>query len=143
MNTLPVEWLKMALWLAGVGQLVLVAGSVAIPFCLKWKVPLASLPLLMRQIFLTYAGYIVGMHFFFGVLTTFGTKLLIDGTPQAAILCGLMAVWWMVRILLQFCCFDRKGIPQTRFNLLAEVLLVALFFYLSVVYAMAWYFNFF
>lgn len=141
MHTVPVEWLDAALWLAGLGQLVLVAGSVAIPVCLQWKESLASLPLLMRQIFLTYAGYMLGMHLFFGVLSTFGTSLLIDGSPQAAILSGLIALWWFVRLLLQFFCFDRKGIPQTRFNRLAEALLVVLFFYLAIVYAMAWHFN--
>ena len=127
--------------LAGVGQLILVVASAVIPRCLDWKGPLAVLPLLMRQLFWTYAAYILGMHLFFGLISVFGTHLLLDGSTQAAILCGLMMTWWLVRIGLQFFCFDRKGIPQTRFNILAEVLLVSLFLFLSIIYGMALFTN--
>ena len=127
--------------LAGVGQLILVVASAVIPRCLDWKGPLAVLPLLMRQLFWTYAAYILGMHLFFGLISVFGTHLLLDGSTQAAILCGLMMTWWLVRIGLQFFCFDRKGIPQTRFNILAEVFLVSLFLFLTIIYGMALFTN--
>jgi hypothetical protein len=83
----------------------------------------------------------LGMHLFFGLISVFGTHLLLDGSTQAAILCGLMMTWWLVRIGLQFFCFDRKGIPQTRFNILAEVLLVSLFLFLSIIYGMGLFTN--
>ncbi len=135
------ELLNTAVILAGVGQLILVAASAVIPRCLDWKGPLSDLPKLMRQLFWTYAGYILAMHFFFGLVSTFGSQLLLDGTPQAALLCGMMMTWWGVRIALQFFCFDRTGIPRTRFNTLAEVMLVALFLYLTLTYGAALYFN--
>lgn len=115
--------------------------SFLIPYCLRWKKPLTHLPLLMRQVFWTYAGYILVMHLFFGVMSAFCNELLLDGSPQAAILCGLMTVWWFTRVLLQFCCFDRKGIPQTRFNILAEALLIMMFLFLTTVYMTALYHN--
>ena len=130
-----------AILLAGIVQLILVVASAAIPRCLNWKGPIGALPKLLGQIFWTYAGYILGMHLFFGVMSTFGTNLLLDGTPQAAIFCGLMMTWWTIRIGLQFFCFDRKGIRQTRFNVLAEVMLVALFLYLALAYAAGIYIN--
>ncbi|MFK7912178.1 MAG: hypothetical protein AB8F34_16495 [Akkermansiaceae bacterium] len=135
------ELLNTAIILAGAGQLILVIASAVIPRCLDWKGPLATLPKLMRQLFWTYAGYILGVHLFFGLVSTFGSHLLLDGTPQAALLSGMMMTWWGVRIGLQFFCFDRKGIPQTRFNILAEVMLVALFLYLTLSYGAALYFN--
>lgn len=138
MNILSIET---GIVLAGVGQLILVVASAVIPRCLDWKGPLAVLPLLMRQLFWTYAAYILGMHLFFGLISVFGTQLLLDGSPQAAILCALMMTWWLVRIALQFFCFDRKGIPQTRFNILAEVLLVSLFLFLTIIYGMALFTN--
>ena len=131
------DTLQIAVILAGVGQLILVLASVVIPRCLEWKKPLGSLPMLMRQLFWTYAGYMLGMHLFFGLVSTFGSELLLDGTAQAALLCGLMMVWWGVRIFLQFFCFDRSGIPSTRFNKMAEAMLVALFLFLTVTYAAA------
>lgn len=133
--------IHLAIFLAGIGQLILVLASAVIPRCLGWKEPISKLPKLIRQLFWTYAGYILGMHLFFGVMSAFGTGLLLDGTPQAAILCALMMTWWGVRIALQFFCFDRKGIPQTRFNVLAEIMLVALFLYLTCVYAAGIYLN--
>jgi len=135
------EYLKIAIILAGLGELILVIASTIIPKCLDWKGPMATLPKLMRQLFWTYAGYVLGMHLFFGLISTFGAHLLIDGTPQALILCGLMMTWWFTRIVLQFFCFDRGGIPQTGFNTIAEALLVLLFFYLAGTYSAAVYFN--
>ncbi len=135
------EFINTAILFAGIGQLILVAASAVIPRCLNWKDSLVCLPKLIRQIFWTYAGYILGMHLFFGLISTFGTHLLLDGTPQAAILCMLMMLWWVVRIGLQFLCFDRKGIPQTRFNIIAEILLVILFVCLTLTYAGGLYLN--
>ena len=131
------DTLQIAIILAGVGQLILVLASVAIPHCLEWKKPLGSLPLLLRQLFWTYAGYILGMHLFFGLVSAFGSELLMDSTAQAALLCGLMMIWWGVRIFLQFFCFDRSGIPSTRFNKMAEAMLVALFLFLALTYGAA------
>jgi len=141
MPTELIQWVENGLLLAGLLQMLLFVMSFIIPRCLEWGKPLMHLPLLMRQVFWTYAGYILMMHLFFGVLSFFGSQLLLDGTPQAAILCGLMGMWWFTRIILQFFCFDRKGIPQTRFNILAEGLLIAMFLFLTVVYITAVYIN--
>ena len=73
---------KIAIVLAGLGQLVLVVASIAIPRCLEWKKPLATLPQLLRQIFWTYAGYILGMHTFFGLLSLLAPHWLLDGTSS-------------------------------------------------------------
>lgn len=133
--------LKTTVVLAGAGQLVLVVASALIPRCLGWREPLGGLPVLLRQLFWTYAGYILGMHLFFGLVSAFGSGLLLDGTPQAALLCGLMMLWWGVRIALQFFCFDRSGIPRTGFNRAAEALLVCLFAGLTATYALALWHN--
>ena len=52
--TLPWERMLVA---AGVGQLALVAASLAIPRALRWPEDLARLRPLTRQVFWTYAGY--------------------------------------------------------------------------------------
>ncbi|MGB0992482.1 MAG: hypothetical protein ACPG32_08435 [Akkermansiaceae bacterium] len=135
------EFLTILVILAGVGQLVLVLASAAIPACLNWGKHLITLPKLMRQLFWTYGCYILAMHLFFGIISTWGYGLLLDGSPHAAILCALMAAWWLVRISLQLFCFDRKGIPKTPFNTLAEVGLMVLFIYLATTYSLAVYHN--
>jgi len=90
--------------LAGLGQLILVAVSIAIPKCLNWKDGLAGLQPLLRQMFW---------------------------------MCVLMFVWWFARILIQFFYFDIEGLPVTLFNKMAEIGLVMLFAFLTVVYGWA------
>jgi len=48
---------------------------------------------------------------FFGLVSTFLATDLLAGSPLAKALLGLMALWWLVRLLLQFTCFDRSCIP--------------------------------
>ncbi len=141
MNENLIDWVRCGVVLAGVGQLILVFASAVIPRCLGWKKSLVHIPLILRQQFWAYAGYILGMHLFFGLFSVFGTDLLLDGSAQAALFCGMIMIWWMVRVGLQFLYFDRAGIPATKFNLIAEMLLVALFVFLSIVYAAALFVN--
>lgn len=131
------EYLIWAVQLAGIGQLVLVLGSVAIPKCLDWKGGLAGLRPLLRQMFWTYAIYISVMHVFFGIVSVFAPEELLSGGMITTSLCVLMFIWWFARILIQFFYFDKTGLPDTKFNHLAEVALVSLFVYLSLVYGWA------
>ena len=123
--------------LAGLGQLILVAVSIAIPKCLNWKDGLAGLQPLLRQMFWTYAIYITVMHTFFGIVSVFATEELLAGGFIATSLCVLMFVWWFARILIQFFYFDIEGLPVTLFNKMAEIGLVMLFAFLTVVYGWA------
>ncbi len=128
------EYLIWALQLAGVAQLVLVVGSVAIPKCLNWSGGLACLMPLLRQMFWTYAIYISMMHVFFGIVSLFAAGELVSGGFITTSMCVLMFVWWFARILIQFFYFDKTGLPVTRLNQCAEVALVLLFAFLSLVY---------
>lgn len=131
------DYLICVVQLAGLAQLVLVAGSVAIPRCLDWNGGLAGLMPLLRQMFWTYAVYISVIHLFFGVVSLFAAEELLGGGFIHMLLCVLMLVWWFARIMIQFLYFDKTGLPETRFNQLAEVALVMLFGFLSAVYGWA------
>lgn len=131
------DWLIIALKLAGIGQLVLVLASIAIPACLEWKKGLAGLRPLLRQMFWTYALYITGVHIFSGVLSLFAAEELVNGSVVSAAVCVLMAVWWGARIVIQFFFFDTSDLPKTKFNKLAELGLTLLFAYLTAVYVWA------
>jgi len=104
------DYLIAALKLAGLAQLVLVAGSVAIPKCLNWKGGLSGLMPLLRKMFWTYAVYISVMHVFFGVVSLFAAEELVSGGFITTALCVLMLIWWFARILIQFFYFDKTGI---------------------------------
>ena len=126
--------LKSLLMLAGAGQLVLAAGSLAIPRVLRWSDDLSRVRPLTRQIFWTYAGYIWATNVSFGLLSLLAPATLCDGSALAAAVSGFIAVYWLARIVIQFAYFDRSGAPPGIQFRLAEVALVGLFVALTSVY---------
>jgi len=134
------EWLEIGLKVAGVAQLILVVMSFAIPKCLGMQKRVAVLDNFMRQMFWTYATYVLGSHLFFGIISLLYTEALLNGGVGNAML-FFMGAWWTGRICCQFFFFDRTGIPKNRFNNLAEGVLVAMFFGLVVVYWGAWWWT--
>ncbi|WP_183574826.1 hypothetical protein HDF18_00215 [Mucilaginibacter sp. X5P1] len=127
---------------AGLAQIALVAGSFAIPKVLNWRNELAKVQPLIKQMFWTYAAYILVINLCFGLLSVFGSKELVNGSVLALLITGFIAIYWISRVLIQFLYFDRTNFPAGKWNKLAEVLLVALFIFLSIVYSLACYINY-
>ena len=130
-----VAWLPPLLIVAGVGQLLLIVASLAIPRVLRWSEETAKLRPLTRQVFWTWAGYIWFNHLCFGLLSTFAPHWLLDRTPLAAAVAGFITCYWGVRLLIQFVYFDRTDVPPGAWVRWAEAALVSLFVYLTLVYA--------
>jgi hypothetical protein len=128
--------------LAGVGQLILAAGSLAIPRVLNWPDQLRSLPKLTRQVFWTYAAYIWVTHVCFGALTLAAPAAIHDGSLLAGVVSGFIALWWSARIVIQFTYFDRSATPPGIQFKLAEIGLVLLFMSLAAIYGWAVLVNF-
>lgn len=125
---------KNALILAGVAQLGIAGSSLLIPRLLGWRDETMRLKPLTRQVFWTYASYILSFHVAFGLLSLFAPAALLDGSFLARAVCGFIALYWLVRLTLQFAAFDRSvaiGRPLFRF---AEAAYVSTFAYLALVY---------
>jgi hypothetical protein len=125
---------KNALILAGLAQLGIAGSSLLIPRLLGWREQTARLEPLTRQVFWTYASYILSFHVAFGLLSILAPAALLDGSLLARAVCGFIAVYWLVRLTLQFVAFDRSvavGRPLFRF---AEAAYVSTFAYLVMVY---------
>lgn len=121
--------------LAGIGQLLLVLASPAIPRVLGWREELAkNVRPLTREVFWTWAAYVWLTHMAFGALSTFAPRLLVDRTPLAGLVSSFIATWWGARIVIQFTYFDRSAAPPGRIFKLAEPALVLLFVVLAAVY---------
>ena len=129
--------LESAVRLAGLGQLALAAASTAIPYVLRWKTEAAALRPLLRQLFWIYAGYILGFHIAFGLVSLLAPRWLLDGSGLATAVAGFIATYWGVRLVLQFAYLDRSDAPKGRWFSAAEAALVSLFVYLSATYAAA------
>jgi hypothetical protein len=125
---------KLGLQVAGISQLMLFFMSFAIPKALQWSERTASLLPFMRQMFFTYAVYILYSHLFFALISLFLVEELLSGSSTGLALLVFMALWWSGRIFCQFFYFDREGIPDSPFNRIAEGILVTMFFCLIIVY---------
>jgi hypothetical protein len=132
--------LAVLVFAAGVGQLTLIVASLAIPSVLRWREETAKLRPLTRQVFWTYSIYIWATNLSFG-LVSLRPGLLLDRSALAACVTGFITAYWVGRILIQFFYFDRSDAPHGLHVRLAEVALVALFVYLSLVYGAALLFN--
>ncbi len=134
-------WLTIGLRLAGAGQLALVLGSAAIPRQLGWREKLSHVSPLIRQMFWVYSGYTLATNMAFGLLSAFGTSLLLDHSPLAAAVSGFMAAYWIARVVIQWTYFDTSEIPRTPFNVFARWSLEGLFIALAPVYSATMVFN--
>ncbi|MBY0528136.1 MAG: hypothetical protein K2R98_32365 [Gemmataceae bacterium] len=128
--------------LVGIGQLVLVAASLAIPCVLQWSAETAKLRPLTRQVFWTYAGYIWTTNLCFGLVSTLAPTWLLDRSPLAGAVASFITLYWGARLVIQFAYFDRTDVPPGMPTRLAEAALVGLFLYLTLVYGSAALFNF-
>ena len=131
------SYMKTALLLAGFGQIALALGSTVIPKLLSWKEETAKLNALTRQVFWTYAIYILCTNFSFGLLSVLIPDSLLDGSALAAAVTGFIALYWISRILIQFFYFDRSAAPQGFIFTLGEAALVISFFFFAAVYIYA------
>lgn len=134
------EWLELGVKVGGWSLVALSLGSLAIPRVLGWRDKLAGLTPLMREMWWTYAAYVLGSHVFFAVLMLGFGRWLMGGSGPALAISTFMLLWWLVRLGLQWFGFDLREAQDTRAKRLAKHLLTLLFIGLVVVDAglVAW-----
>ncbi len=125
----------------GYGQLLIVIGSLAIPYVLQWRKQVAGLRPLTRQVFWTYAGYIWSTNLFFAIISILLPHELLGKSALAMAVCLFIALYWAARVVIQFTYFDRSDAPQGWFYQVAEAMLVLLFVTFTCVYGYAVWHN--
>lgn len=134
--TNPTDALKLALFIAGIGQLVLAAGSVLIPRVLEWRRKLDDLDPLLRRLFWVYAGYILCTNFALGLVSVLLAHELATGGALALAVNLYASLYWLSRLVIQFALFrDLK--PNGVQYRIAEVGFVLLFTFLTATYVVA------
>mgnify|MGYP006293071503 CR=1 FL=1 len=129
-----------AIYIAAIGQFVLIIASLAIPSTLNWKSDTAKLRPLTRQVFWTYAAYIWVTNLSFAIISL-KPNYLLDHSPLASAVTAFIAIYWLGRICIQFFYFDRSDAPSGWHFKIAEIGLVLLFTFLSITYSAAFLFN--
>jgi len=95
------------IWIAGILHFCILAASFQVPKVLNWKESLAGLTPFLRRLFWVYGVFIVLMIVGFGVISVCHAGALAAGTPLARTVCGFIAVFWGVRLIVQFTVFGK------------------------------------
>lgn len=132
--------IKLVFW-AGIGHFILCVASLSVPKALQWREQLKPLQPLLRQMFWTYAGYILVINCWFGVISVWGTDELLSHTMLAKSLTLFIALYWFARIGIQFLYFDRTQVPKGRVYTLGEIALVSMLSGFAVIYLLAFIHN--
>jgi hypothetical protein len=130
------ELMPRLIFLAGFGQLGILFASALVPFQLKWKTELAILSRLHRQMYWVYGGYVVLAIAAFGLISIFNAGELASGSGLARGVCGYIAVFWAVRLALQWV-FDVKEHLSAWWLRLGYYVLTILFACFTLLYAFA------
>lgn len=119
--------LEIGLIIGGWSLVALCLASFWIPAVLGWRSKLAVLPPLMRELWWTYACYVLGSHAFFALLCLKFGDWLLGGSAAAIAMSSFMLLWWSARLGLQLFGFDLSEIHGSPLKCLAKHLLTALF----------------
>lgn len=133
---IPRDVMETLLFAAGVGQLGVLIASALVPVRLKWSEELAPLPVLVRQLFWVYGGYVVMGIVVLGVTCLFNAGELAAGGRLARWVCGYGALFWGVRLSLQ-AVLDVRGHLTTWWLRAGYHGLTVMFVYLTAVYSLA------
>ena len=122
------------IWAAGGVHLLLVIGSVFLPSKLKYRASLSNASPIVRQIFLVHHVFIALVLLGFSGLCFFFAPELSSANPLGKFLSGFIAIFWLLRIVVQTCYYDpdvKKQYP------LANVAYTLIFVYLASVFSLA------
>ncbi|MDX1476915.1 MAG: hypothetical protein R3301_04385, partial [Saprospiraceae bacterium] len=124
---MDINTLQLFIILGGIGHFVLVAGSLFIPQLMDWRGKLRNVHSHIRQMFWTYAGYILAIHVFFGLISVLATEELTSPNPLSIGFNAFVTLYWLVRIILQFTIYDKKDLPNASRFRIGEAVLVSAF----------------
>jgi hypothetical protein len=94
--------------IGGVIQLGILTASALVPGKLQWRTELVRLSALSRQLIWVHGGYIVLTIAAMGLLSLFEAAQLAEDSLLARSVCGFIAIFWSVRLMIQLALFDAQ-----------------------------------
>src|SRR5260370_42230447 len=108
--------LRLQLKIVGASLLLLALAHALFPRRFEWEEELSRVSLLNRQIFQVHCFFIALVLFMFGSLALFFTGALLDRTVLARIILGGIALFWLVRLIVQLFVYDSRLWRGNRFH---------------------------
>jgi hypothetical protein len=129
----------MRTWLlvGGLLHFVILIASALTPRVLDWRANLAALHPFLRRLFWVYGSFIVLVIVSFGALTLLHLDELASGAALPRSVCGVIAIFWLARLAVQFFVFDARPFLTTTFLWLGYHGLTLLFTTLVFIYGSA------
>lgn len=121
----------------GILHLGTLIGSAQVPKELNFREELPKLAPLFQHWIWTAGGYIVLNILAFGLVSLFFSNELAAGSSLARAVCGFIAVFWGIRLLIQCFLFDAKSYLTNWFLRAGYHGLTAVFTYHTLVYGWA------
>ena len=125
------------LQIAGALHLGLVWAGATVPGAVNMRAHLAALPSLVRRLFWVYFTFIGLTLLSFGLITFFYAPALAGGAPLARALCGFLAAFWTLRLIIAAFVFDVRPYLTTSYYRVGYHATTSVFVYLSAVYLWA------
>jgi hypothetical protein len=100
--------LQTLLIIAGVLHLCITSAGLVMTLVLDWRRELLSLCALTRHIIWTHGTFVLLTIIGFGVVSIYCASALSSGEPLARAVCGFIASFWGVRLVVGFFLFDAK-----------------------------------
>jgi hypothetical protein len=125
------------LLLGGVIHFGILIASALAPQVLAWREQLAKLDRLTRQLVWVHGAFIVLVIVMFGAASLAFAGPLASGDTASRVLCGMISLFWLARLAVQFWVFDASGYLRTMLLRVGYHSLTVAFVYLAVVYGWA------
>jgi hypothetical protein len=123
-----------AIQLAGALHLFVACANFALPGILGYRENLAKVTPIIREIFLVHALYIILVLVGIGLLCLFFPSDLAGASKLGRFLCVFLAIFWSLRVVIQFCFYD----PTTkRDHPFGNFLFSIIFLYFAVIFVAA------
>lgn len=118
-----------------VGCLLILLGllHVTFPSHFKWRETLASVPRVSREIMYVHTFFIALTVFLMGLLCITSAEEIVD-TPLGKKLAIGLAVFWTIRLLIQFFGYSKELWQGKRFETIMHICFSFLWLYLSAVF---------
>lgn len=113
------------LWIAGAVHLAIAVSNFWVPGILHYRENLAKVSPIVRQVFIVHSVYMVLVLLGFSALCFFFAPELVSGAPLGRFLSAFLAVFWLLRIVLQLTFYDPEVRAKYRLGDIAYTLAVS------------------
>jgi hypothetical protein len=120
--------------IAALLHLGLIWAGIMMPRVIKLSTHLASLPVMVRQLYWVYYSFIGFILVSFGALTWIHADAMAAGIPVARSLSAVMAVFWVMRCAVAGMVFDLRPYLTSKPRCVGKLALDVVFLYLTAVY---------